>query len=396
MVKLKTIVFVHPFLLHYHFPRLHALAEECRRAQISFYNITLASYVDIYRSLMQDKEEKFNNIVLFPGQNLEYVPEKRIRSSLKQELNQLQPDVVFLYGYSDGAMRQAKSWAEKRNAATVLISDSNEFDRPRNKVFEFVKSLLVSRYDAALVGGSNSSSYLQRLGIPAARIVSGYDVIDNEFFRQQASKNRQSSSQIRQKWNLPEDYFLFVGRLVKSKNIRGLLHAYAEYVNLVHETSTPLSLVICGSGPEEKGLHEYVGNMPSPFGKQILFYGLIKQPELTDFYSCASCFILPSLPCESWGLVVNEALACGLPAIVSNKCGCSLDLVSDGINGWLFDPFNSGELASRMLQFHTLDPASRAEMGLRGEEIISQWGLETFSRNALKCAGIAVEHRNRS
>ncbi len=391
-MEFQRLVSIHPFLLHYHYPRLKALSDQCQEIGISFSNITLASYTLKYRTLIENREESFHNITLFPEQNLEGISRNRIWSSLKKELDLLKPEVIFLYGYFLGAFRRAKLWADNRNSATVLISDSNNFDRSRNRVFEYIKSLFVSRFDAAFVGGTNSSLYLQRLRIPKERIVPGYDVIDNEYFRQQTMMNKKDILGMRRKWDLPENYFLFVGRLLGEKNVSGLLRAYSEYVQSLDPGSDPWSLVICGSGPKEEELQRQVNSSSEQLRKHIFFYGLIKQPGLIDFFSCASCLILPSKT-ESWGLVVNEALACRLPVIVSNRCGCWADLVMEGKNGWTFDPYNLTELTGLMQRFHSLDPSERKAMGLCSEEIISKWGLDTFARNALECAQIAYKHR---
>jgi 1,2-diacylglycerol 3-alpha-glucosyltransferase len=361
-VDYQRIVFIHPFLLHYHYPRLQALSRHCENIGISFTNITLAGNTNIYRSLIENKEGKFHNITLFPGQNLEDISKDRTWSCLKMHLDLLQPQVIFLYGYSLDAFRRAKLWADHRKCATILISDSNYFDRSRNRILEYLKSMFVSRFDAAFVGGSNSSFYLQSLRIPKERIVPGYDVIDNEYFHLRSIANKLDIVETRRKWDLPDNYFLFVGRLLCEKNITGLLQAYYEYVERLDSGTDPWSLIICGSGPEEGELLRQVNCLPKPLIRKILLYGLIRQPELIDFYSCASCFILPSIT-ESWGLVVNEALACELPVIVSNRCGCWADLVVEGKNGWTFDPYNLPELANLMQTIHSLDPSQRRAMG---------------------------------
>jgi glycosyltransferase involved in cell wall biosynthesis len=120
---------------------------------------------------------------------------------------------------------------------------------------------------------------------------------------------------------------------------------------------------------------------------------LIKQPDLIDFYSCASCFVLASTS-ESWGLVINEAMACGLPTIASRKVGCSADLIKDGLTGWLFDPYNINELACLMLKIHKLDNSARTDMGARGEQLIFEWGLERFVQGALESAQIAKRYQH--
>jgi 1,2-diacylglycerol 3-alpha-glucosyltransferase len=392
---MERIVFIHPFLLHYHLPRVQALTEECHKAGISFYNIQLAGYTDPYRSFFENVERKQNNITLFPEQSLESIPKNEVWSCLKKKLEELRPDVVFIYGYSLGTMRRIRYWAEGNEIAIVLISDSNEFDRRRYRIFEFLKSLFVSRVNAAFVGGTSSSLYLQKLGVPKERIVFGYDVIDSESFCQQAKEGRKNPAQVLKKWNLPENYFLYVGRIIAEKNIWRLLDAYQEYAKFIGEESLPWSLVMCGSGPEEDKLRRYIDNTCGQFGGSILFYGLVKQPDLIDFYACASCFVLPSIS-ESWGLVINEAMACGLPVLASTKVGCAADLVQDGVTGWLFDPYDIHALARLMVDVHRLDHSARIEMGARAERLISEWGLERFSQGALESAQIALSYDNRA
>lgn len=391
----KKLAFVHPFLLHYHFPRMQALAGECHRAGVSLHSIELASYLDTYRPFFDDRERGFDNVILFPGQGLENVPQSKMWLSLKRMLDELRPDVVFIYGYSLGVMRRAGSWAASHHASLVMISDSNEFDRKRYRILELLKSRFVSRVDAAFVGGTSSGLYLHRLGVPQERIVFGYDVIDHSAFLNRSNESKANTQTVLQKWGLPGKYFLYVGRLVKEKNVRVLLDAYTNYARSVGTESVPWSLVICGSGPEEEALRQHVNITAGQYGKGVLFYGLVKQAEIVDFYSCASCFVLPSVS-ESWGLVINEAMACGLPVIASRRVGCAADLVREGQTGWLFDPYNPDELASLMLTMHRLDSSARAEMGARGEQLASEWGLERFSQGALESARIAADRHNGS
>ncbi len=391
-MKLERVVFVHPFLLHYHYPRLHALAEECRKEGISFTNIELAGYIEIYRTLFKSRAKTFDNVTLFEGRDLGSVQFARIWSALKKTLEGLKPDVVLTYGYSLRIMRRVMFWAKKNHVAIGLMSDSNAFDTKRHRAIEFFKSLFVSRYEAGFVGGTSSRLYLQQLGIPAERIVPGLDVVDNEFFRQKIQANRADLAGVRRKWGLPENSFLFVGRLVPNKNIRGLLAAYGRYAECM-DSRTPWGLVICGSGPQDSELRDIVREMPARLDQLIQFRGQVGQSDLPDFFSGTSCLVLPSTSLESWGLVVNEAMACGLPVLVSNKCGCAEDLVRNGVNGWQFDPHDLDSLARLMRILHDMDFQKREEMGRHGEKIISEWGPGKFSLNGLTAARIAFRDK---
>ena len=388
----ERIILFHPFLLHYHFARLQALSDACREVGVSMYNLELASYTDQYRSFYENSEKQFSNRVLFQGQSLESIPARKMWLSVREELTDLRPDVVFIYGYSLGIMRQIISWAERNGVGVVLISDSNEFDKPRYKPFELLKSRYVSRVDAAFVGGTSSSLYLQKLGLPKERIVTGYDVVDNQAFCRRADENKRAQSQVQKKWGLPDQCFLYVGRIIKEKNLERLLDAYERYADVVSSETVPWGLVICGNGPGEEGLRQSVERLPRQLQERILLCGLIRQPEVVDFYACASCLVLPSTS-ETWGLVVNEAMACKLPVLVSRQAGCSADLVKEGVTGRIFDPYDIEQLARLMAEMHRMDSRARAEMGEQGQRLIADWDLQRFSQGTLESARIALGYR---
>jgi 1,2-diacylglycerol 3-alpha-glucosyltransferase len=111
--------------------------------------------------------------------------------------------------------------------------------------------------------------------------------------------------------------------------------------------------------------------------------GFKQYNELPSYYASAGAFIHASTT-EQWGLVVNEAMASGLPVLVSNRCGCATDLVKEGVNGWTFDPTNEEQIANLMLKISS-DEALRSEMGRKSQEIIANWGPDRFA-SGLKSA----------
>jgi glycosyltransferase involved in cell wall biosynthesis len=133
--------------------------------------------------------------------------------------------------------------------------------------------------------------------------------------------------------------------------------------------------------------------MPQRLRERIQLSGLIRQPEVIDFYACAACLVLPSMS-ETWGLVVNEALACKLPVLVSRQAGCTADLVKEGVTGWAFDPYNSDQLARLMANIHCMDHRDRVAMGEQGGRLIADWGLARFCQGVLKSARIAASHHH--
>jgi glycosyltransferase involved in cell wall biosynthesis len=105
--------------------------------------------------------------------------------------------------------------------------------------------------------------------------------------------------------------------------------------------------------------------------------GFKQYPELPNYYGLASAFVLPSIS-ETWGLVVNEAMASGLPVLVSDRCGCAPDLVRDGTNGFTFDPYSVEEIASAMLRVWKMEDGELKRMGAESSRIIAAWGPERF------------------
>ena len=110
--------------------------------------------------------------------------------------------------------------------------------------------------------------------------------------------------------------------------------------------------------------------------------------ELPRFYACAGCFIHASTT-EQWGLVVNEAMACGLPVIVSERCGCAQDLVQDGVNGFRFDPLDTERLAELMATMSGTGFDLRG-FGAASRKIIANWGPERFGEGFKSAAQTAM------
>jgi glycosyltransferase involved in cell wall biosynthesis len=394
-MPLNRIVIVQTSLGHYHFPRIQALAAKCSQAGIDLCNIELSSFIKDYPWVVSSRQATFQNNNLFPDQLLEDIPSHNLWAALRQTLEILHPDVLFLLGYSLNVMRRAKGWAERHKIAAVLISDSNAFDKTRFPLFEYLKKRFVSGFDAAFVAGTSSSQYIQKLGIPAERLAFGCDVIDSAFFIQRAQENRQRMAEIRQRWNLPQNYFLFVGRFIAEKNIFALLSAYEKYVQYPLVGGPAWDLVICGSGPQEAQVKTFIETLPEPLRAKIHLTGYVKQPEIIDYFTCASCFVLPSQS-EPWGLVVNEAMACRVPVLVSSKAGASFDLVKNEQNGWTFDPHNREDLAGKMARITRMSAEDRSAMGQSGEDLIACWGLDRFVAGILESAHLAYNHRHPS
>jgi 1,2-diacylglycerol 3-alpha-glucosyltransferase len=292
-------------------------------------------------------------------------------------LNQLRPTVILVPGYANLPALCAAAWGRYRGAKTILMSESNYDDHPRRIIPESLKRILVMLlFDGAIVGGKRAASYLRRLGVAKEKIVDGYDVVDNHFFFSQAAHHRSQTNQSDQR-----PYFLFVGRLAPEKNVSTLICSHARYL----EAGGSWPLVIVGDGPLREQLSRQA--MDQVQKGMVVFAGHRNTPDLPEFYAFAGCFVLPSTR-EPWGLVVNEAMASGLPVIVSSRCGCVSDLVDDGSNGLIVDPENPSNLAAALQRVAALSKERRMQMGARSLEIIGDYSLERWASGIQRLTGL--------
>ena len=287
---------------------------------------------------------------LFPGEDwpLERRPGRgqlRIARALWRKLSRLNPSTVLVPGYYTLPALAAALWARTHRRKSVLMTESTRGDHARSPWKELLKSLLIrGLFGWAVAGGTRHIEYLRALGFPAKRIARFYDVVDNDGLYHRAQELRRSSPASQ---GLPEKYFLYVGRLAPEKNVAGLLAAY-----LAHRAAGGAwPLVLVGDGPERASLQAQAED--SLYAADIHFAGHQGAAGLPRYYAFAGCFVLPSTR-EPWGLVVNEAMACGLPVIVSDRCGCAEDLLAPGGNGFVFAPETPGALRSALAGMEAL------------------------------------------
>ena len=315
---------------------------------------------------------------LFPENSWQEVKGLKTAVAVWKQLNRHSPQVVLVPGYYTAPGLAAACWGKLKGRRTVLMTESTEGDHARSPFKESFKGWLIRfLFDWAVAGGTPHRRYLELLGFRPDRIAGFYDVVDNDFFREQSQAIRKHSQA--SDFDLPERYFLYVGRLAEEKNMQGLLEAYLEY----RRGGGNWSLVLVGDGPERRALQELAAS--SPFGRDVCFAGLRSTAELPQYYAFAGCFVLPSTR-EPWGLVANEAMAAGLPVIVSQRCGCAEDLLVEGENGWSFDPAIPGDLTACLTSLSGLNAESLTHMGRCSEKIIARFSPAAWASEVARIA----------
>ncbi|MBD2150289.1 glycosyltransferase family 4 protein [Pseudanabaena sp. FACHB-1277] len=322
----------------YHIARVKAARDICQPLGINIFGLEIARSSVEYPWQSKTDHLNFDLITISSDHRYEHIPRKKLISDLIKKLNEINPDILLLSGYSEISMLVALFWSKSRGKKAVLMSESKQDDAPRSRYKELFKKFIVSFYDAAIVGGQPHQRYLENLDMPKDSIFFGYDVVNNNDF------DRDKIRHLPRPIKFP--FFLAINRFIPKKNLIFLLSAYAQYLQRVDQTSA-WHLVLCGDGEMRSQIEQKIFELG--IQDQVHLTGFLQQAELLPYFAHAKCFVHTSTT-EQWGLVVNEAMAAGLPVLVSNRCGCYEDLLIEGINGFGFDPEDQAELTNLMLK----------------------------------------------
>lgn len=316
------LVVLFDFLGPYHLARLRAAARGGQLHAIEF-----SGRSGDYGWERSDSDEPFIRQTLFPQQDAQRILLPVIRARIAESLQAIRPDVVALTGWAQPASIEAMRWCLRNRVAMVMMSNSRAEDSARSRLKEALKRRIVSRARAGLVGGRPQHRYLASLGIAGTRIFTGYACVDNARFATAAEAVRADAESWRTRLGLPPRFLLIVARFIAKKRLGVALRSYAAYAR---GSAHPLPLVLAGDGPLRAELEAFVAEQN--LRDRVYFHGFQQMETLPAYYALADAMILASRS-EQWGLVVNEANACGLPAIVSDDCGCFEDLVQppDGV-----------------------------------------------------------------
>ena len=265
-------------------------------------------------------------------------------------LEEANPDFIAIPGWGYDFSRITIKWGRQNNKRLVLMSESKKDDAPRNFVKEAVKKhFWVNKFDSAIVGGQKHVDYLVDLGMRREKIFTGYDVVDNGFFASEVVKIQEQWSKSGQPDTFPKNkFFLSANRFIPRKNLPRLIECFAAAVTS-GKMKEDWDLVLLGGGTDEQT--NLIRSTAEQFeiGKRIHCPGFVTYDKICDWYAAASAFVHPALS-EQWGLVVNEAMAAGLPLLLSSACGCHPELIDEGVNGFAFDPRSTDELTKKIVK----------------------------------------------
>jgi len=295
--------------------------------------------------------------------------------ALRQLIKRKDVELVHLAGWGHPSLMAAMVMAWLRRIPMTMETDTPlPVGLPvwKRAVKRVIYPLVFKLPAMFLPGGTRQAAYLRHYGVPANHIQVAQmtvDVADISAYADRIDADRRS--QLRAKWGLPVDavMFLHVGRLEPHKGIQELLAAFA----LLSAVPEPVALLLVGDGSMQKDLAK--GALADT---RICCTGRLSGSALLDAYAAADVFVLASR-FEPWGLVVNEAMACGLPVIATNRVGCADDLVIEGKTGLLVPAASPQALADAMAELCQA-PLLRNKLRRNARSLIAGWTIQNEAK----------------
>ncbi len=285
-------------------------------------------------------------------------------------LSRFGPSSIVCGGYNHPAFWEALTWAQFHSTHFAAWIESTLKDqRPSRPLAPLVKRLFVRNCRAFVVPGKSSFEYVQSMGAPAEKIHTAPNAVDNQLFATLARSTRERDQQSRSELDLPSRYFLYAGRIIPEKGIFHLIEAYAQ---LPPDLRSQIGLVFVGEGSAKKELMECAAKIHPG---SVIFPGFAQREQLASFYALAEVLVFPTLS-DPWGLVVNEAMACGLPIISTDVAGCTADLVQHGQNGFVIAANHVDQLTEAMSAF-ARDQKLASRMGASSARLIESFSPES-------------------
>ena len=298
-------------------------------------------------------------------------------------------DALWVHGYGTANTLHAMLAAKALGIPVLLRAESWLHDRSRSRFKLLAKRLffgaLRQMVNAVLpIGTQNAAYWAEYLGerFPAFRMPYA---VDNDYFSSGTRTAAATRATLQAELGIEPSrpVILFASKLQARKHCDHLLEAYLQ----LEEPGPKPYLLIVGDGEMRAGLEKRVRESDTD---GVIFAGFRNQSELPRLFDLSTVFVLPSRH-EAWGLVVNEAMAAGLPVIVSDDVGCAVDLVRHGENGFVYPVGDVSALRDALAA--TLQPGIAASMGQRSREIISGWSYEE-DLDGLRAALRFVTRRN--
>jgi len=297
---------------------------------------------------------------------------------LERAIADVRPDLMIVPGWHSISQLRALRACRRLGIPAVYRGDSNLLGRPRGvrrSAWALRTRYLLGRYDAWLSVGARSREYLRAFGVPDPLIFDSPHAVDNDRFAREAdvwldSHRRRAA---RHALGIEEGdlAILFAGKVAGHKRPLDVIRAAGRL-------GPHAVAVFAGDGDARAACEAEAERC----GVRTVWLGFVNQRDMPRAYALADCLILPSSS-ESWGLVVNEALASGLPCVVTNRVGCAIDLVRSGASGEVAPVGDIDALAGAVRR---AAGACRAEIVRRCREAVARHTFERATDGLVEAA----------
>lgn len=284
-----------------------------------------------------------------------------------RKLLSIRPDVILLHGYNSYTNLLAILTAKALGIKVLMRGDTRKTSlHEKSRWKQFLKRMILKCIDGCVAIGKLNRQYYEELGVNPEKIYFSPFCIDNDSFNQNMmEKDLRINARKKLSISSESKVVLFVAKLIKRKRAIDLVSA----MELVHNKHPHAELIIVGSGQEEDVLRKFV------LVKQahVRFLGFKNQSELPEIYAASDIFVLPA-ESEPWGLVVNEAMAAGLPIIVTDDVGAAPDLVEGKNTGFVYPVGDICKLAEAIDKLLS-SPEQASLMGTNAKKLIKNWDV---------------------
>lgn len=313
----------------------------------------------------------------------------RVSPGVFRHLADIDPEVV-IGGPVEGFSGQS-AYLYARATGTPFVLWTGEWHLPlttlRTLSFPLIRRIY-NGADAITVYGPHVRSYLEDLGVDMEKITVAWNTVDVDQF-QPAPPERTEA--LREQHGIPREapVVLYVGRLVREKGVDFLIEAFES---IAAETSPDPHLLFVGDGVRRAVLESAAVEVPN-----VTFTGYVENSRLPRYYTLADVLVLPSIQTaefrEAWGLVVNEAMACGTPVVATGQVGAAAGgMVSDGVNGYVVPERNAAVLADRVTQVLS-DSKLGTRLGRRARATVSEFDYERMVDGVEDAVELATTRR---
>lgn len=308
---------------------------------------------------------------------------KGLARGLGKAIRSFRPDVALILGWHHPSLIQAIATCRMLHIPIVLRGESNGL-RHRAHYKRVAHRMLFSQCTAFLAIGAGNADLYKSSGVAPDRIVTAAYFVDNDWFLEQDQSHRPSRHTIREAFGIPSKSvcFCFAGKLEPKKRILDFISA----LRIAGTMRKDISALIVGTGILEDAAKAEAEHAGIP----VTFAGFLNQSKISEAYVAADAIVLPSDYGETWGLVINEAMVSGLPALVSDRVGCANDLVIDGQTGLVFPFGDVKALAQHMLNL-AANRGRLHEMGARARShVLAHFSMQEAVEKTIETVALCA------